>query len=284
MKVNKYLSPLVVLALYSAVVCDSSDSTININNIDIPNDSNDISKIDSNDISKIDSNDISKIDSNDINKIDSNDISKIDSNNDLPNEKINNEYEGENNECKCCDKKNCDNSKSEKECSSNDEENETLTDNNDETEQNEDAENNDIYDTEDGVINILSPNYTNDFYNAVIASLNENDKNGNYKNKYEDFKNKYDNVIAINEKEFEIFSKLVEVFMKNHHDFNLNSNFLYELLTKALSDQNFKTEFKEFMNNMYNFVKKNQEGKVMTDNDKMYMALFENVLSLLNSM
>ncbi|EAA21579.1 hypothetical protein, partial [Plasmodium yoelii yoelii] len=101
---------------------------------------------------------------------------------------------------------------------------------------------------------------------------------------YEDFKNKYDNVIAIDEKEFEIFSKLVEVFMKNHQDFSFNSNFLYELLTKALSDQGFKTEFKEFMNNMYNFVKKKQEGKPMTENDKIYMTLFENVLSLLNSM
>ncbi|SCM12966.1 MSP7-like protein [Plasmodium chabaudi adami] len=220
MKINKYLSPLVVLALYSAVVCDS---TTNSNSIDVPND---------------------------LNKTDGSNNSSDNIHKDS----------GDNNGGSKCDNKDCTAATTGKPCSSCKGKN-----------------------GEDNPINILSPNYTDDFFNSVIANINEND-NGDYKVKYEDFKSKYDNIIAINQKEFEIFSKLIEGFMQSNKDMNLSSDYLYEVLTKALSDKAFKDEFKEFMNSMYNFIKKKHEGKTLSENDKQYMALFENVLTLLDSM
>ncbi|CAD2101821.1 MSP7-like protein [Plasmodium vinckei brucechwatti] len=230
MKINKYLSPLVILALYSAVVCDP---TTNSNSIDVPND-----------------------------------INKIDASNNSPSDTINKESGDQNNGCKCSGKKDSNSSSSEKPC---------LSCNGKNTEK--DATSG----TGDNPINILSPNYTDDFFNSVIANINTID-NGDYKTKYEDFKSKYDNIMAIDQKEFEIFSKLVEGFMKNNKEMDLSSDYLYEVITKALSDKAFKAEFKDFMNNMYSFVKKKHEGKTLTESDKQYMTLFENVLSLLNSM
>ncbi|KEG04933.1 MSP7-like protein [Plasmodium vinckei vinckei] len=230
MKINKYLSPLVVLALYSAVVCDS---TTNNNSIDVPND-----------------------------------INKIDANNNPVSDNINKESGDENSGCNCNDNKNSNSSSSEKPCLSCNDKN---------------GEKDATSGTGDNPTNILNPNYADDIFGSVIANINTSD-NGDYKVKYEDFKNKYDNLIAIDQTEFEIFSKLVEGFMKTNKEINLSSDYLYDVLTKTLSDKAFKDEFKSFMNNMYNFVKKKHEGKLTTETDKQYMALFENVLSLLNSM
>ncbi|SBT78078.1 MSP7-like protein, putative [Plasmodium ovale] len=129
--------------------------------------------------------------------------------------------------------------------------------------------------------------YSHKFYDDILANLNKKSKgnNNNYQNRYNQFKKEYDMFMNLNENEYEIIKKLVDAFSKNTQVFNDNTDSVFETIKKAFVDKEFREEFKEFMHGIYTHAKQhNYLRGDKTEENNVYLTLFENVLKLLNSL
>ncbi|SBS96297.1 merozoite surface protein 7 (MSP7), putative [Plasmodium ovale curtisi] len=129
--------------------------------------------------------------------------------------------------------------------------------------------------------------YSRKFYDDILANLKKKSKgnNNNYQNRYNQFKKEYDMFMNLSENEYEIIKKLVDAFSKNTQVFNDNTDSVFETIKKAFVDKEFREEFKEFMQGIYTHAKQhNYLRGDKTEENNVYLTLFENVLKLLNSL
>ncbi|KYN94781.1 MSP7-like protein [Plasmodium reichenowi] len=122
-------------------------------------------------------------------------------------------------------------------------------------------------------------------FDDVLKHLNKEDKvvtDGN-KNKYNEFKKEFD-IFTMNVSEYEIMKNLLITFSKKIDENNQIQTKIENIFNKALTDNKYKEQFKNFIYGLYSFTKRHNFLRVnKTYDTTLHKDIFENALNLINT-
>ncbi|KNG77239.1 merozoite surface protein 7 [Plasmodium falciparum IGH-CR14] len=122
-------------------------------------------------------------------------------------------------------------------------------------------------------------------FDDVLKHLNKEDKvvTDENKNKYNEFKKEFD-IFTMNVSEYEIMKNLLITFSKKIDENNQIQTKIENIFNKALKDNKYKEQFKNFIYGLYSFAKRHNYLIVNKTNDTtLHKDLFENALNLINT-
>ncbi|SOV20109.1 MSP7-like protein, putative [Plasmodium sp. gorilla clade G2] len=124
-----------------------------------------------------------------------------------------------------------------------------------------------------------------EIFDDVLTQLNKKsqvDTDAN-KDKYNEFKKEFD-MFTMNVTEYEIIKKLLVTFSETIDKNNQIETKIEHIFNKALTDNKYKEQFKNFIYGLYSFTKRHNYITVnKTDETTVHKALFENALNLINT-
>ncbi|SOV81288.1 MSP7-like protein [Plasmodium sp. gorilla clade G3] len=127
--------------------------------------------------------------------------------------------------------------------------------------------------------------YLDEIFDDVLTHLNKKDKvvTDENKDKYNEFKKEFD-IFTMNVNEYEIIKKLLVIFSQKIDENNQIHTKIENMFNKALTDNKYKEQFKNFIYGLYSFTKRHNYLTVNnTDETTVHKALFENALNLINT-
>ncbi|SOV17964.1 MSP7-like protein [Plasmodium sp. gorilla clade G2] len=124
-----------------------------------------------------------------------------------------------------------------------------------------------------------------EIFDDVLTQLNKKsqvDTDAN-KDKYNEFKKEFD-MFTMNVTEYEIIKKLLVTFSETIDKNDQIETKIEHIFNKALTDNKYKEQFKNFIYGLYSFTKRHNYITVnKTDKTTVHTALFENALNLINT-
>ncbi|CAC9698973.1 MSP7-like protein [Plasmodium sp. DRC-Itaito] len=127
--------------------------------------------------------------------------------------------------------------------------------------------------------------HLDEMFDDVLKYLNKEDKvvTDENKDKYNEFKKEF-NTFTMNVTEYEIMKNLLVTFSKKIDENNQIQTKIENMFNKALTDNQYKEQFKNFIYGLYSFTKRHNYLTVnKTDKTIVHRALFENALNLINT-
>ncbi|SOV24393.1 MSP7-like protein [Plasmodium sp. DRC-Itaito] len=124
-----------------------------------------------------------------------------------------------------------------------------------------------------------------EIFDDVLKHLNRQDKviTDENKDKYNEFKKEFD-MFTMNVTEYEIIKKLLVTFSETIDKNNHIETKIENIFNKALTDNKYKEQFKNFIYGLYSFTKRHNYITVnKTNKTTVHTALFENALNLINT-
>ncbi|KYN97137.1 MSP7-like protein [Plasmodium gaboni] len=134
-------------------------------------------------------------------------------------------------------------------------------------------------------LNTPSVKRLDEIFDDVLKHLNRQDKviTDENKDKYNEFKKEFD-MFTMNVTEYEIIKKLLVTFSEKIEENKQIETKIENIFNKALTDNKYKEQFKNFIYGLYSFTKRHNYITVNeTDETTVHKALFENALNLINT-
>ncbi|SOV17699.1 MSP7-like protein [Plasmodium gaboni] len=134
-------------------------------------------------------------------------------------------------------------------------------------------------------LNTPSVKRLDEIFDDVLTQLNKKsqvDTDAN-KDKYNEFKKEFD-MFTMNVTEYEIIKKLLVTFSEKIEENKQIETKIENIFNKALTDNKYKEQFKNFIYGLYSFTKRHNYITVnKTNKTTVHTALFENALNLINT-
>ncbi|SOV20113.1 MSP7-like protein [Plasmodium sp. gorilla clade G2] len=127
--------------------------------------------------------------------------------------------------------------------------------------------------------------YLDNAYDEILKEMNlSNDADKEiYRSKFDRFKQGFENLV-LNQNEYELIKRLILTFSNQDETGSEKKNHIINMLKKALEEEKFSQEFKNFIYGIYAYAKKHNYLKLIDSNKDIYKKVFENATNLLDTL
>lgn len=135
----------------------------------------------------------------------------------------------------------------------------------------------------DNTISVIK--YLDNAYDEVLKEMNlsKNSDNEKYRSRFDNFKQGFENLI-LNKNEYELIKRLILAFSNQEESGTNKKNHIVNMLKKALEEEKFSDEFKNFIYGIYAYAKKHNYLRLIDSNRDIYKNVFENATNLLDTL
>lgn len=135
----------------------------------------------------------------------------------------------------------------------------------------------------DNTISVIK--YLDNAYDEVLKEMNlsKNSDNEKYSSRFDNFKQGFENLI-LNQNEYELIKRLILAFSNQEESGTNKKNHIVNMLKKALEEEKFSDEFKNFIYGIYAYAKKHNYLRLIDSNRDIYKNVFENATNLLDTL
>lgn len=135
----------------------------------------------------------------------------------------------------------------------------------------------------DNTISVIK--YLDNAYDEVLKEMNlsKNSDNEKYRSRFDNFKQGFENLI-LNQNEYELIKRLILAFSNQEESGTNKKNHIVNMLKKALEEEKFSDEFKNFIYGIYAYAKKHNYLRLIDSNRDIYKNVFENATNLLDTL
>ncbi|ETW34752.1 hypothetical protein PFTANZ_04551 [Plasmodium falciparum Tanzania (2000708)] len=135
----------------------------------------------------------------------------------------------------------------------------------------------------DNTISVIK--YLDNAYDEVLKEMNlsKNSDNEKYCSRFDNFKQGFENLI-LNQNEYELIKRLILAFSNQEESGTNKKNHIVNMLKKALEEEKFSDEFKNFIYGIYAYAKKHNYLRLIDSNRDIYKNVFENATNLLDTL
>lgn len=135
----------------------------------------------------------------------------------------------------------------------------------------------------DNTISVIK--YLDNAYDEVLKEMNlsKNSDNEKYRSRFDNFKQGFENLI-LNQNEYELIKRLILAFSNQEESVTNKKNHIVNMLKKALEEEKFSDEFKNFIYGIYAYAKKHNYLRLIDSNRDIYKNVFENATNLLDTL
>ncbi|CDO66135.1 MSP7-like protein [Plasmodium reichenowi] len=135
----------------------------------------------------------------------------------------------------------------------------------------------------DNTISVIK--YLDNAYDEVLKEMNlsKNSDNEKYRSRFDSFKQGFENLI-LNQNEYELIKRLILAFSNQEESSTDKKNHIVNMLKKALEEEKFSDEFKNFIYGIYAYAKKHNYLRLLDSNRDTYKKVFENATNLLDTL
>ncbi|SOS80458.1 MSP7-like protein [Plasmodium sp. gorilla clade G1] len=135
----------------------------------------------------------------------------------------------------------------------------------------------------DNTISVIK--YLDNAYDEVLKEMNlsKNSDNEKYRSRFDNFKQGFENLI-LNQNEYELIKRLILAFSNQEESGTNKKNHIVNMLKKALEEEKFSDEFKNFIYGIYAYAKKHNYLRLIDSNKDIYKNVFENATNLLDTL
>ncbi|EUR66356.1 hypothetical protein PFBG_04643 [Plasmodium falciparum 7G8] len=135
----------------------------------------------------------------------------------------------------------------------------------------------------DNTISVIK--YLDNAYDEVLKEMNlsKNSDNEKYGSRFDNFKQGFENLI-LNQNEYELIKRLILAFSNQEESGTNKKNHIVNMLKKALEEEKFSDEFKNFIYGIYAYAKKHNYLRLIDSNRDIYKNVFENATNLLDTL
>ncbi|KYN94778.1 MSP7-like protein [Plasmodium reichenowi] len=135
----------------------------------------------------------------------------------------------------------------------------------------------------DNTISVIT--YLDNAYDEVLKEMNlsKNSDNEKYRSRFDSFKQGFENLI-LNQNEYELIKRLILAFSNQEESSTDKKNHIVNMLKKALEEEKFSDEFKNFIYGIYAYAKKHNYLRLLDSNRDTYKKVFENATNLLDTL
>lgn len=135
----------------------------------------------------------------------------------------------------------------------------------------------------DNTISVIK--YLDNAYDEVLKEMNlsKNSDNEKYASRFDNFKQGFENLI-LNQNEYELIKRLILAFSNQEESGTNKKNHIVNMLKKALEEEKFSDEFKNFIYGIYAYAKKHNYLRLIDSNRDIYKNVFENATNLLDTL
>lgn len=135
----------------------------------------------------------------------------------------------------------------------------------------------------DNTISVIK--YLDNVYDEVLKEMNlsKNSDNEKYRSRFDNFKQGFENLI-LNQNEYELIKRLILAFSNQEESGTNKKNHIVNMLKKALEEEKFSDEFKNFIYGIYAYAKKHNYLRLIDSNRDIYKNVFENATNLLDTL
>ncbi|KYN97134.1 MSP7-like protein [Plasmodium gaboni] len=127
--------------------------------------------------------------------------------------------------------------------------------------------------------------YLDNAYNEILKEMNlSNDADKEmYRSRFDRFKQGFENLI-LNQNEYELIKRLILTFSNQDETSTEKKYHIINMLKKALQEEKFSQEFKNFIYGIYAYAKKHNYLKLIDSSKDIYKKVFENATNLLDTL
>ncbi|SOV81980.1 MSP7-like protein [Plasmodium reichenowi] len=135
----------------------------------------------------------------------------------------------------------------------------------------------------DNTISVIK--YLDNAYDEVLKEMNlsKHSDNEKYRSRFDSFKQGFENLI-LNQNEYELIKRLILAFSNQEESSTDKKNHIVNMLKKALEEEKFSDEFKNFIYGIYAYAKKHNYLRLLDSNRDTYKKVFENATNLLDTL
>ncbi|SOV81286.1 MSP7-like protein [Plasmodium sp. gorilla clade G3] len=127
--------------------------------------------------------------------------------------------------------------------------------------------------------------YLDNAYDEILKEMNlsKDSDNDTYRSRFDSFKQGFENLI-LNQNEYELIKRLILAFSNQEESSTEKKNHIVNMLKKALEEDKFSDEFKNFIYGIYAYAKKHNYLRLIDSNKEIYKKVFENATNLLDTL
>ncbi|SOV24389.1 MSP7-like protein [Plasmodium sp. DRC-Itaito] len=127
--------------------------------------------------------------------------------------------------------------------------------------------------------------YLDNAYDEILKEMNlSNDADKEmYRSRFDRFKQGFENLI-LNQNEYELIKRLILTFSNQDETSTEKKYHIINMLKKALQEEKFSQEFKNFIYGIYAYAKKHNYLKLIDSSKDIYKKVFENANNLLDTL
>ncbi|CAC9698970.1 MSP7-like protein [Plasmodium sp. DRC-Itaito] len=127
--------------------------------------------------------------------------------------------------------------------------------------------------------------YLDNAYDEVLKEMNlsKDSDNEKYRSRFDSFKQGFENLI-LNQNEYELIKRLILTFSNREESSTEKKYNIANMLKKALEEEKFSDEFKNFIYGIYAYAKKHNYLRLIDSNKEIYKKVFENATNLLDTL